>query len=729
MLPVWFLAHRPDRPRRFRRITICAVAALLYAAPQNASAAGLLLADGGFGGRLEIEEHRVEVTLNNGIAVTDVTQVFRNLEDRQVEALYTFPVPKGASVSNFSMWIDGKEMVGEVVEKERAREIYNSYKAQRIDPGLLEQVDYKAFEMRIFPIPPRGEQRVQVTYYQELDHDHDWVTWVYPLATNTRQDVDSRTRGTFSLSVDIRSEVPLQIVESPSHRKDFVFARHSENYVQASLETQEGDLNRDLVLAYELSRPRTGIDLITSRETGEDGFFCLILTVGEDLSRLDIGMDYVFVLDISGSMRHASKLDVSQGSVQAFIDALGEDDRFEVITFNVQPSTLFDSLQAVTAESRRRAADFLSGQRARGGTSLNPAVKTAYRYGDPDRQLNVVILSDGMTEEKKRPDLVRLLRGRPENTRVFCVGVGNEVNRPLLEQVAATAGGIAAFVSHGDDFDRQAQAFRRKLVRPAATDVALSFSGDNVYDLEPEQLPDLFHGTPLRVYGRYRKAGEIPLAVTADVAGREFRQTFPLSLPETETLNPEIERMWASKRMDRLLKDADANGDRQSVLAEIVRLGEEYSITSEYTSFLVLENDNEYKRWRIERRNLRRTARDRKSRQQLARRLTEIREKAVTELGPAAAREAKKETAFAPTPVPGNTVRTTDRTSDRTSATPQGRRQVPRPDREDREDRRNRTGRSFDFGVGPVGPLFVGYAAWLTRRRRKRRSDPAAPAL
>ncbi len=103
------------------------------------------------------------------IAVTDITQIFLNTENRQVEALYTFPVPNGASVSNFSMIINGKEMIGEVLEKKRARKIYNSYKKKRVDPGLLEQKDYKTFEMRIFPIGPKAAQKVQIAYYQELD--------------------------------------------------------------------------------------------------------------------------------------------------------------------------------------------------------------------------------------------------------------------------------------------------------------------------------------------------------------------------------------------------------------------------------------------------------------------------------------------------------------------------------------------------------------------------------
>src|ERR1044071_8600113 len=78
--------------------------------PTPTQAAGLLIADGGLGGVLEIKEHDVQVTINNGVAVTKVTQIFHNTEKRQVEALYTFPVPKAASVANFSMWINGKEM-------------------------------------------------------------------------------------------------------------------------------------------------------------------------------------------------------------------------------------------------------------------------------------------------------------------------------------------------------------------------------------------------------------------------------------------------------------------------------------------------------------------------------------------------------------------------------------------------------------------------------------------
>lgn len=215
----------------------CILAGILAVQANPVRAAGLLIADGGFGGVLEIKEHDVKVVINNGIAVTEVTQIFKNTENRQVEALYTFPVPKGASVSNFSMWINGKEMIGEVLEKQKAREIYNSYKRKRVDPGLLEQVDYKTFEMRIFPINAQAEQKVQIIYYQELFIDHDQATYVYPLATVTRSGIDSRTTGKFAINLDIKSAVPLTTIESPSHRDSFVVANHSDTYAAASLET------------------------------------------------------------------------------------------------------------------------------------------------------------------------------------------------------------------------------------------------------------------------------------------------------------------------------------------------------------------------------------------------------------------------------------------------------------------------------------------------------------
>ncbi|MEM7050164.1 MAG: VIT and VWA domain-containing protein [Acidobacteriota bacterium] len=679
------------------------IALLVWFGVPVAQGAGLLIAEDGFGGVLEIEEHSARVTIDNGIAVTEVTQVFRNTERRAVEALYTFPVPKGASVAGFTMWIEGKEMVGEVLEKERAREIYNSYKRVRRDPGLLEQVDYKTFEMRIFPIAAGAEQRVQVTYYQELDADAGWATYVYPLATVSRPGVDARVHGRFALDLDVRSEIPIVELDSPSHGSDVVVAYPSAHFAQASLEAAGGDLSRDLVLAFKVERPRTGFDLVTSRPDGEDGYFQLSLTAGEELAEQVGGMDYVFVLDVSGSMGEEGKLSLSRQSLAAFIEALGENDRFEVMSFNLAPTALFQRLEAVEEGSLGQANRFLGERRARGGTRLQPAMEAAYRYKAADRPLNVVVLSDGMSAQSERTQLLQLIGQRPAGTRVFSIGVGNEVDRPLLEQLAEDAGGLAAFVSRGADFERQARAFQQKLTRPAATDLELSFAGGDLYDIEPARLPSLYYGKPLRIYGRYRGGGPVTLRLSGVVGGEMLDKELQIELPEYPGGRPEIERMWAWHRVRSLQKEADRKGSRDTVVDEIVRLGEDFSIVTEYTSFLVLENDAEYQRWQIERRNDRRLGRDRQRQAEIRAELESLRQRAASGIGPVdpAAKEA------APTQIAAR--------RDVASA-------VPNPSSPPATSERK--GWDLDVGGGALDPLtvfvlvlLVGAGGWALRQR------------
>ncbi|MDZ7618555.1 MAG: hypothetical protein U1E05_16245, partial [Patescibacteria group bacterium] len=213
----------------------------------------------------------------------------------------------------------------------------------------------------------------------------------------------------------------------------------------------------------------------------------------------------------------------------------------------------------------------------------------------------------------------------------------NDVDRGLLTQMAEGSGGLAAFLSGQDDMARQAKAFRRKLLRPAADNLQISLKGVDVYDVEPKQLGSLYHGMPVRVYGRYRKAGTATACVTATVAGAPFNREVEFKLPNADEANPEIERMWAQKKVERLLAEADNTGSRSAVVDEIVRLGELYSIVTEYTSFLVLENDAEYQRWAIERRNMLRLSRDRKQQSKLNEQLTRMRDESLARLVPSAA--------------------------------------------------------------------------------------------
>jgi Ca-activated chloride channel homolog len=216
-------------------------------------------------------------------------------------------------------------------------------------------------------------------------------------------------------------------------------------------------------------------------------------------------------------------------------------------------------------------------------------------------------------------------------------------------------------------------------------------------------VPNRYCGAPVRIYGRYGGNGTAQVTLRGSINGVELKQTAPLEFPKTDVANPEINRLWAWHRINSLLKDADRKGDRSPVSGEIVRLGEEFSIVTEYTSFIVLENDAEYQRWKIARRNLETTGRDREAQAKLQAQLDIIRNKALAGLGPQAAtaqKEQAKPVQLASVPSQNN--------STATPASPSQPRSNPR--------------QSWDFqgtGTSPVGPLGVLAAMWFSRRKHR----------
>src|SRR5437879_2226725 len=140
------------------------VMALLLAWTGLAQAHGLLIPEEKTLPPLAMLNHKVSIKVEDQVATTRVEQTFRNHTSRQLEATYVFPVPKGASVNKFTMWVDGKEVKGEMVEAPKAREIYNSIVRRTQDPGLLEYIGSNLLRMRVFPIPPNGDQKVALSY-------------------------------------------------------------------------------------------------------------------------------------------------------------------------------------------------------------------------------------------------------------------------------------------------------------------------------------------------------------------------------------------------------------------------------------------------------------------------------------------------------------------------------------------------------------------------------------
>lgn len=592
--------------RLHRWISLRAVLMLLgvvaLASAGSARAAGLLVPTGQTQS-LAIASQQVSVRIDNGVAVTTVNQVFRNAADAPLEALYTFPVPREASVSNFSMWINGQEVIGEVLERQRAREIYRQVtRVERRDPGLLEQVDFKTFEMRVFPVPARGEQRIQITYYQPVDYDSGFGTYVYPL--EMEGGAQTQLEGEFSLLVDVASEIPLKKVSSPSHGEALVQAEVGPGRYRASIESARGNLDRDFVLVYELERERLGLNVLTSRAKGEDGYFMLLLTPGAAFDDTKQSVNATFVLDVSGSMQEAGKLGLARQAAGLAIASLDDNDTFNIVAFNIAPRPLAEAPLPATAENRQRAIEFLNGLQGRGSTDIAGALDYSLRMQVPGARNAIVLLSDGQaTATDEHAPFLAALRSRDREAQIFSLGMGNEVNRPLLDQLAAQTGGFADYVSGQDDVERKMRLLQVKLMSPMAKDLEVKAEGVELFDVSPGRLPNLFRGQQLVLFGRYRGAGSAQVTVSGTFLERSELVAEKVTFPELDKTHPFLERMWASRQVDERLARLRAGEDSAPLINEVVKLGTEYSIVTPFTAFLVLENESEYQRFSIERRN------------------------------------------------------------------------------------------------------------------------------
>ncbi|HEX5635761.1 MAG TPA: VIT domain-containing protein, partial [Gammaproteobacteria bacterium] len=149
--------------------------------PTAAEAAGLLTPADGQTPALEIKTQAVDVVLEDGYATTKVEQVFHNPNGRDLEAVYSFPVPQHGAVAEFTVWIDGKPVTGEVLEKQKARQVYEAEKAAGREAGLTEKDEYRTFDIRVSPVRANQDTRIRLVYLQPAHVDTNIGRYVYPL--------------------------------------------------------------------------------------------------------------------------------------------------------------------------------------------------------------------------------------------------------------------------------------------------------------------------------------------------------------------------------------------------------------------------------------------------------------------------------------------------------------------------------------------------------------------
>ena len=581
-----------SRGRSVKPLAVLAGLAVMLAATPALQADGFIIPNPQPGQNippLSVKYHHVKVEIVNQVARTSVDQVFVNHFGQDIEGTYIFPVPEGASVSEFAMYIGNERVQGEILDSREARRVYEDIVRRMRDPGLLEYMGRNLFRARVFPIPAKGEKRVQISYTEVLKSDGGLVKYLYPLNTErfSRDPLDD-----VSISVRVESEVPIVNVYSPSHKVSV--RKDGPGRALVGYEEKRVRPDKDFLVYYSLSKDDVGLSFM-NWEGPEGGYFMLLASpryaaAGEKA----VNKSIVLVLDSSGSMSGA-KIRQAKEAARFILNHLGPRDEFSLVDFDDGVTAFSEALVPATAENVVRALKFVDGIEDSGGTNINDAlIQALSRMRGGERPNYVLFLTDGLPTvgTTETADILRHVQeANSSRSRVFVFGVGNDVNTELLDRISSDHRGTSVYIGETEDLEAAISSFYEKISSPLLSDLTVTFGGIETSQVYPRALPDLFKGSQLVLVGRYRGRGPVSVVLTGK-SGREEKR-FALAgraIAKGDSFNF-LPRLWATRRIGYLLEEIRLRGSNQELADEIRRLGLKYGIVTPYTSFLVTERE------------------------------------------------------------------------------------------------------------------------------------------
>lgn len=589
---------------------------------------------------LKIKAHHVDVVIQDGYAITTVDQTFYNPNQQALEAVYSFPVPEKASVGEFTYWIDGKAVTGEVLEKQQARDTYEQEKAQGRETALTEKDEYRSFDSSVYPVQPQDNVRIRLVYIQPVHTDLGVGRYVYPLEEGGVDEekmafwtMNDTVEETFSFDLSMRSSYPIDDFRLPGHSAANINATSAkewdvsfsngqattntmeEGQITALPQTSTIKLNKDIVVYWRHQQGLPGtVDMVTHKPPGSDrGTFMMTVTPGDDLPSITTGRDWVFVLDYSGSMK--GKYQSLVEGVRKALGNLNPNDRFRIVVFNNQAREITRGYIPVNEKNIANYTAKLESIPPSGGTDLYSGLKTGYNGLDADRPSAILLVTDGVANVgvTEKRDFLKLLE--QHDVRLFSFVMGNSANRPLLEGMSSVSNGFSMNISNGDDIVGRVLQTADKLSHEALRNIDLDFQGVKVKDLTPANISSLYRGQQLIVFGHYWGDGKGEIDITGNIAGNKTQYSSDLHFPASSTMNPEIERLWAYATIENLQNQMDYLGRDADTEQAIIDLATEYGLVTDYTSMLVVREEV-YEQLGIERKNQSRVANEQKARKQ-----------------------------------------------------------------------------------------------------------------
>jgi Ca-activated chloride channel homolog len=602
--------------------------AVSAAVDETAGSLAIIGRDGSVNGSCPLRHTEVRAAVSGFLARVTVTQTFGNPAFQKIEAVYAFPLPENAAVDDMTIQIGSRTVRGVIRKREEARAIYEKAKQTGHVAALLDQERPNIFTQSVANILPGEEVTVTISYLQTLEYENGAYQFVFPMVVGPRyipgeaigkqaggwapdtdkvpdaskitpQVTPQGTRAGHDISIELAIDagVPLLQLQSTSHAIDV--ERTGASSATVKLKNLTVIPNKDFVLKYDVAGEQISDAVLSqadsqavSRAKGAaGGYFTLILQPPAQLPESDITpKELVFVLDTSGSMM-GFPIAKAKELINRALDELYPGDTFNLITFSGDTRILFPEPVFPTAENIRKTRAVLNAQHGGGGTVMMNAIRAALAPSDSQDHLRVVcFLTDGYVGNDL--EIIGEVQKHP-NARVFAYGVGNSVNRFLIESMAKAGRGDSEVVTLNDKADAAAHRLYQRIRAPVLTDVSIDWRGLPVADVLPGKLPDLFTGKPLVVTGRYTDAATGSIVIRGKRAGEDFEREIPVHLNSSATTNSILSTFWARRKIDDLMSQdwsgLQTGNIKPAVQNEITQLGLNHRLMTQFTSFVAVE--------------------------------------------------------------------------------------------------------------------------------------------
>ncbi len=605
--------NRKRLVRSITSISLLAIAQMLLFS-SSSLAAGLLTPKHSQFGNLEIAKHHVEVVIESGYAITTVEQSFYNPHAQDLEAVYSFPVPEKGTVSEFTIWIDGKPVSGEVLEKKQARQIYETEKQAGRDAGLTEKNDYKTFDISVSPIRAGQETRIRFQYMQAAHVDTGMGRYVYPLEEGGVDEeklafwtANESVKEQFSFKLILRSGYPIDALRMPNQAQALI-SQSGPGEWQVELGSSNQDdseesgasnnpnqsaftLDKDLIVYWRHKAGLPGcVDLTTYKAEGQSkGTFMLTITPGDDLKPVIEGSDWIFVLDISGSM-HGKYASLAHG-VQQALGKMRVEDRFRIITFDSSAKELTNGYVNATPAMITHYSNIVTAVKPGNSTNLYAGLKKGLRGIEADRTSAIILVTDGVANvgETKQRKFIQLLEKK--DIRLFTFIMGNSANRPLLDAITRKSNGFTSSISNSDDIVGKILEAVSKVSHQALHGVEFSIDGARVNDITPKEIGSLYRGQQLIVFGHYFGEGDAQIRLRGKISGEKKEYRTHVNFPALDKGHPELERLWAYATIEGLNEEIQDFGEDADMKQAIIDIATEYSLVTDYTSMVVVRDE------------------------------------------------------------------------------------------------------------------------------------------